>query len=139
MKPPRISTLLVASIIIGLFVGCNAGSASDPPEVIKAFYDAANQGKYEQAKKYVSQEVIRNVEGPLGALHGGWKGILDGYTRDGTLTQVDVTEVNVRGQGASLRVTKHFQDGATEELPIEFIQEDGKWKIAWSTPTLGRR
>ncbi len=136
MKPSRISTLLVASFIIGLFVGCNAGSGSDPREVIKAFYDAANQGKYEQAKQYLSQEGIRNVEGTLGSLAGVWKGILDRYTRNGTLTQVDVSEVNVRGEGASLRVTKRFQDGTTQELPIEFIKEDGKWKISWSTPTL---
>ena len=125
-----------AIFIISLFVGCNAGSGSDPPDVIRAFYDAANQGKYEQAKQYLSQEGIRNVEGPLGARAGGFKGIMDRYTGNGTLTQVDVSEVDVRGEGASLRVTKHFRDGSTRELPIEFIKEDGKWKISWSTPTL---
>lgn len=136
MTQSRIFLLLAGPIIAATLLGCDAPSGSSPREVIDAFYDAANKGEYEEAKQYLSREGLRYIEGAVGALAGGWKGILDGYTRDGTLAQVDVSEVTVRGEGASLTVTKRFEDGTTEELPIEFVKEDGKWKISWSTPTL---
>ena len=135
------NTLMVSIVMaMVLLVACNGASGpssgSSPEEVIKAFYKAANDGKYEDAKQYLSEQSLRTVEGPLGALLGGWKGIVDNYTRDGTLDRVGVSDVNVRGDGASCTVIKHFRGGSTERLDIDFIREAGIWKIAFSTPTL---
>ena len=146
MRYPQILPLVASVLFGGLALGCSSEGesqgqgdplqAQEPADIVEAFYDAANRGNYEEAKQFFSQEGISNLEGPLGALAGGLKGIMDGYTRNGTLMGVEVGAVTVRGEGASCTVEKRFQDGSTEALPVEFINENGHWKIAWSTPTL---
>lgn len=135
MKMLRDSLVLLCLLVLGFSATCRAQPAN-PEDVLKAFYRAANAGKYEEAKQYLSAEAIRHAEGSLGALAGGWKGIMDRYTRNGTLEKVEVYDLSMRGDGASCRVKKHFKDKSIQELPVEFIKEQGKWKIAWSTPTL---
>ena len=54
-----------------------------------AHAEAANKGNYEVTKQYLSQAGLRYVEGNLGALVGGLKGITDKYARSGTLRHRD--------------------------------------------------
>ena len=131
----RAIVFIAALIAAAVVTGCGA-QTGDPEQVLKAFYKAANQGKYEEAKQYLSQEGIRKIEGPLGVLLGGWKRIMDKYTRGGTLEKVEVYDLNIRGEGATSMIQKHFKDNSTQVLPVEFIKENGNWKISWSTPTL---
>ena len=136
----RILFVMSTFVLLVSAASCGSGSAlgtdGTPEEVIQGFYAAANDGDYELTKQYASAEALVNVEGPLGALAGGWESIVDGYTRNGTIDEVNVGEVAVRGDRASTTIVKHFTNGDSQELQIEFIREDNAWKIDWSTLTL---
>ena len=111
--------------------GCSSESQGQPADVIEAFYDAANKGNYEEARQYLSETVLGNLASPDAAKAGGLKGVLDKYTRNGTLVDVEVGEVTLDDDGASCTVRKRFQDGSTKEFPVLLVDEDGQWKISW--------
>jgi hypothetical protein len=108
--------------------GC--GNANSPSAVVKAFYMAANDGKYSEAEDMLTKEAKDAVNGPLGQMSGGFKGICDKNTKKGTISSVDVVSEDIRGEGASVTVTIHFKDGSEKKDDKNgLIRRDGKWQV----------
>ena len=91
---------------------------------------AANEGNYTEAGEYLSSEVHSSMEGGLGALAGGMKGIWDDTTREGTIERIEVLGETVRGEGAEVRFRIHYKSGEAVDEEEPLIKQDGKWKIA---------
>src|SRR5687768_1450108 len=102
------ATLLALAV---LTVDCDAADGSSPSTTVKAFFDAANRGKYDEAKKYLSSDFLNALNGPLGVKGGGTKGILDKATRNGTIEEVEVIKEEIRGDGAVVHVKLHLKGG----------------------------
>lgn len=128
----RISQAALAAILITGFIffgGCDSIGQKSPSEVVKAAYMAANEGKYSEAEKYLSSEVITAMKGGLGALAGGMKGAWDKTTRNGTIEKIEIIDEGVRGESATVKFRIHFKDGKTKDDDEPLIKENGQWKI----------
>ncbi len=122
--------VLVASLALAvLTTSCGAADDSSPSKTAKAFYDTANRGKYDEAKKYLSSDFLNALSGPLGAMGGGTKSILDKATRNGTIEKVEVIKEEIRGDGAVVHVKLHLKGGKIEQDDTPLIREGGVWKI----------
>lgn len=140
------------SWLMGVIVTASCASPMHlgPPAVIEAFYKAATEGNYNEAKQYFSPtpvliegKILEPLTGTsrnilLEAPRGEPKALLDKYTRSGALASVVVEGVTIMGDTASCRVQKEFKDGTRQHLTIELVRhrEDGKWKIVWATSSL---
>ncbi len=142
----KVSLLMVLLAL----AACATSSEMGPPAVVEAFYKAASEGNYEEVKQYYSRAPLL-IEGILlgprvwrpkdiyvEAPPGDPKGILDHYTRAGTLVRIEIQHVKILGDWAACRVRKHLKDGSTQPAIVELVRDraDGKWKISWSTSTL---
>jgi hypothetical protein len=130
IPPLPLRLLLVGSLSIG---GCSdsiSALSKSPGETVKAFYLAANAGKYSEAEAMLTQEARDFADGPLGQLAGGFKGVCDSNTKKGTISQVDVVSETIRGEGATVLVTIHFQDGTSKDRARdELILKDRRWQL----------
>ena len=126
-----IQILSAVSIIVVFMLinGCNSIGQKSPSEVVIAAYMAANEGKYSEAEKYLSSEVMNAMKGGIGALAGGMKGAWDKTTRNGTIEKIEILKEEVRGEGANVFFKIHFKDGKTKDDDEPLIKEDGRWKI----------
>jgi len=118
----------VLSVITG---GKAAIRFSDSPaQVVKAFYMEYNEGKYSEVDRLLSADVSRAVHGPLAQARGGFKGLCDFNTRNGTITRIDVISEEIRGEGATVIVRIRFRDGSVKENDRNLlIRENGGWKL----------
>lgn len=127
MNSAKLGAALALSI---LFVAaCDSIVDKSPAETVAAAYMAANEGRYSEAKEYLSSAVIKVAEGDLGALAGGLRGMWDEITRNGTIREIEVLSEEVRGEGATVRFKIHYEDGRTKNEDEPLVQEDGQWKL----------
>ena len=81
-------TLLILCVS---FISCKGASPlqKSPGDVVKAFYMDANEGKYSDAKALLSDDFKRTIDGDLGQMNGGIKGVCDEASRKGTIAKVE--------------------------------------------------
>ena len=72
---------VLALVLVIAASGCGKGSS--PTDVVTSFYTLANEGKYNEAKVLLTKEAAAGVDS-LGLLVGGFKGICDKTTKNGT-------------------------------------------------------
>jgi len=118
--------LLVFTVLTS---GCGASGGSSPSTTVKAFYETANSGKYDEAKKFLSSEFLNALNGPIGAIGGGTRGILGQATRNGSIEQVEVMNEEIKGEGAVVHVKLHLKGGKIETDDTPLIKEKGVWKV----------
>ena len=152
LKPCRPGTHWRPSMlaILVLNAACASPVQMGPQAIIEGFYQAANGGKYDDARRYFSPRPVL-VEGkildPLSgtskdlllmAPGGELKVVLDHYAQNGTLATVVVEQMTLMGDTASCRVRKQFKDGTTQARTIELFRsrQDGQWKIVWENSNL---
>lgn len=107
----------------------SSGAEKGPEEVIQAFFKAANERKYMEAKQYLLQDTIRHIKD-----HGvdDWKYLADWLTKQGTLQTVEVSKVTREEEEyPAYTVLERFADGSVQKVWLELIKEDGQWKISW--------
>jgi len=131
LKRYKQTLILVMLLSIGLLllVGCGGSSGKSPSETVRAFYMAGNEGKYSDVEKYFSSDALILMKNEWAALTGGIKGSMDAVTRHGNIETVEITEEEVRGEGAAVFYTIHYRNGDSEKDSEELIKEDGVWKI----------
>jgi len=130
--------ILLLSVSLLLLVGCGGTERKSPSGTVKAFYMAANEGKYSEVEKYFSSDALTLMRSEWAALAGGIKGIMDEGTRNGSIKTVEIIKEEIRGEGATVSGVLHYKDGETEEIDEELIREEGAWKITVPTSdTLG--
>jgi hypothetical protein len=140
---------LMSVLALGLVTAACATTDREPLAVVEAFYLAANAGQYEEAKRLSlpapliiervpvisSSEVDLIIRDPFA---GDFQGTIDRYTRDRTLTKVEIQQVRVNGDIATCRVRKEFKDGSSQPAIVELFRDraDQRWKISWSSSML---
>lgn len=131
MKHRAIPAAVVWTLVILSLGACSKTGLfqKTPSETVIATYMAANEGKYSEAGKYLSSEVINAMKGGLGALVGGMKGIWDQSTRNGNIERIEILREEIRGEGATVYFRIHFKDGTTKNDDEPLIKENGVWKI----------
>ena len=103
---------------------------ASPTAVVQAFYAYANAGRYADAQELLSEEARNAIAGPLGQLSGGWKGICDRNTKNGTIQLVEILSEDVRGEGATVIANISFRDGSSKSQDkTSLVKVGGKWKI----------
>ncbi len=137
-------------VVLVLNAACASPAHMGPQAVIEGFYQAANEGRYDDAARYFAPRPVL-IEGKiLDPLSGTSKDllllapggdldvVLGHYTRKGTLTYVEVNVVTLMGDTASCRVRKQFKDGTTQAGAVELFRSrrDGQWKIVWENSNL---
>jgi hypothetical protein len=101
-----------------------------PGGVLKAFLLAANEGKYSEAEQMLSEDAKRAYRVEVLLAEGGFKGIIDKATKNGTIISVDIKSEKIRGEGATVAARVSYKDGSSEEddnYPL--IKENGSWKV----------
>lgn len=121
--------LLITVIGILLTAACGLGSKT-PSEVVKAFYAAANEGKYPEAEKYLSAETIKGMEG-LGSRAAGEKFMLDEMTKNGTIEKDEILQEQIQGETATVTHKVQFKDGSIKDGKETLIKESGEWKVTF--------
>jgi len=121
--------VVLVSISLFLLVGCGSSAGKSPSETVKAFYVAGNQGKYSEAENYFSAHALTLMKSEWAALAGGIKGIMDEATRHGNIETVEITEEEIRGEGAAVFYVIHYKNGDSKKDFEELIKEEGVWKI----------
>jgi len=100
-----------------------------PSEAVKAFYMAANEGKYSEAEKYLSSEALKAMKNKSEPPSSGVKGTLDRITRNGNIGRIEILDEKIRGTEAKVDFIIHFKDGKTKKESEPLIKENGVWKI----------
>lgn len=114
------------------FIACKGTSPfqKSPGDVVKAFYTAANEGRYSDAKALLSEGLKKIIDGDLGQANGGIKGACDDASKLGTITKVEILKQDIRGEGATVIATVFYKDGSKKnDDKTQLILENGSWKI----------
>jgi len=122
--------LFLIFALLYLLNGCGGIGQKSPSEVVRAFYMAANEGKYSESEKYLSSEALNALKSGMGMFVGGMKGLLDKATRNGRIEKVEILKEEIRGEGAEVRFRVFFKDGDSKKDSETLIREDGVWKIS---------
>src|SRR5437899_13076456 len=89
-------------VVTGLAPTCKSRSLlhKSPEDTLKAFFGAANEGKYSEAESYLTTS-SRTMIG----LAGGIKSVVDDDTKGGMIDHVEIKTVESRGEGAKTYYT----------------------------------
>ena len=124
---------ILISVIIVIsgfyFPSCSKIFTNSPSKTIVKFYTLANQGKYSEAEKLLSNEALNTINGPFVALAGGFKGVADNLTKNGNIKSIKILKETIRGEGANVKYIIYFKDGTQKQDEDNLIKENGMWKI----------
>ncbi len=117
-------------ILIGFCLISQAKTPVLPPgEVIRLTFEAANAGRYEEAEKHLSAVALKQIHGLVARLAGGHIKLWDGWTKNRTITQIEVLKEETGKGGVTVYYRFHFKDGTSKEDDDSLVLEDGEWKI----------
>jgi hypothetical protein len=132
----RVIKSALAAIAIAGFIFSNVSnsiSQETPSQAVKAFYMAANEGRYSEANGYISSDVRELLDSFSTLME------VDTYefkkyfwvvlTRNGTVKEIEILKEDVRGEYALVDWIIHFENGETEEMIEMMVKEDGQWKL----------
>lgn len=118
--------LLLVSLIFVLS-GCGGAATKElsPSETIETFYTLANEGKYTEVEKYVSESNLSVINSL-----GSFQSVCDSMTKNCTVEKVEIVSESVVGEGATVVVEVNFKD---VQIPtnktLKLVKENGIWKI----------
>ena len=118
--------------ICASLVACKGTSPfqKSPGDVVKAFYAAANEGRYSDVRAYFSEGGKKLLDSDMALLAGGTKGLCDKATKDGTIARVDIIKIDMRGEGATVIDNIIYKDGSTKNDDSNQLGlENGSWKL----------
>ena len=123
-------TRAAALILIGLcLISLAKPPVFTPSEVIRLTYEAANAGRYEEAEKHLSAVAFKQIHGLAARLAGGHIKLWDGWTRNRTISRIEVLKEETRKGEVTVYYRFHFKDGSSKEDDDSLVLEDGEWKI----------
>jgi hypothetical protein len=115
-----------------MLISCKGTSTpfqKSPGDIVKAFYAAANEGRYTDVRALFSEGGKKLLDSDLAQLAGGIKGICDKGTKNGTVTKVEIVSQSIRGEGATVVANVFYKDGSTNNDTSSLILENGSWKL----------
>ena len=100
-----------------------------PAEVLRMTYDLANQHHYKDAESHLSKKAYAQMHGVMAGLTGGNEKLWDGWTKNGTISRIEILKEDIQQDKATVRYKLHFKDASVKEDEDDFVLEDGQWKF----------
>lgn len=100
-----------------------------PSEILRTTYELANQHHYTDAEALLSRKAIAEIHGMMARLAGGNIKIWDGWTKNGTITRIEILQEEIHQNKATVRYRLHYKDLSVKEDEDDFVIEDGQWKF----------
>ena len=108
--------------------GC--GRFKKPSTVVHSLYMDCNNGEYPKARALFVAVKLEDFDGALNANAPGINGGCDRLTHSRTLTDVQITDVVIQGEKATVFADAHFSDGTAKlATPTKLVVEAGAWKV----------
>lgn len=142
----RAMSFVMSVLAVGSVTPACATTAQTPTAVVETFYRAANEGQYDEAKRLSlpAPLIIERVpvigssqadlvyRDPFGA---DFQATIDAYTRNRTLSGVEIQRCTVNGDIATCRIRKEFKDGSSQPAIVELFRDraDQIWKMSLSS------
>ena len=130
----RPSVRQCVSIIILLMTGLWVSVVADEPkakpsDVLRITYELANSRHYDEAEKHLTKQALGQLHGMMAQLAGGNRKIWDGWTKNGTITRIEILSEKADGAKATIRYRLLYRDGTSKEDEDDFALVDGQWKF----------
>jgi len=130
MKHWVASAFLITCVMLISCKGTSTPFQKSPGDIVKAYYAAANEGRYSDVRALFSEGGKKLLDSDLAQLAGGIKGICDKDTKNGTVTKVEIVSQSIRGEGATVIANVFYKDGSTKSNDTSpLILENGSWKL----------
>ncbi|MGF1577931.1 MAG: hypothetical protein ACFCD0_01060 [Gemmataceae bacterium] len=94
-----------------------------PGNTLKHAIEAANDGVYSQADKYLLKTVYEQWT-KAGA---ETKILWDAITRKGTVAKITILEEKVRGEGATVSLKLTYKNAMSVQAQLTLVQHNGRW------------
>lgn len=117
------SSLLTVTV---LFCCCSKSKETAPSETVRAFYVAANEGRYADAVGYLNKTAaaLHQGAGPLAEL------TLDKMAGKGKeIETITIIEELIQGEEATVTIEVRFRDRTMTTRSHPLTKEEGAWKI----------
>jgi len=91
----------------------------------------ANSLRYSEANKYFATGIKEAMEGARGAIPGGFTGIWDKATKNGSIERIEIVKEEIHGDEATVTCNTYYKDG-TKRLAdaTEMKREKGIWRMS---------
>jgi hypothetical protein len=128
---PRIPrrSLLIAGLALGLLLVLGlfwfAFSRDTPSKVLVSAIMKANGGHYSAADESLLPETLTAIKSRI-MTQLMW----DNITKKGTVQNVKVLNEEVRGEGATVRISVEYRDGTSSQVEEMMSKVQGKWKVS---------
>ena len=117
-------------IVIGITtIACARSAAKSPAEIVRVTFEAANAGHYEEAEKHLTVKALAQINGLMARLAGGHIKLWDGWTKDRSITRIEVLKEDVHGSEATVYYRFYFRDGTSRDDDDSLALEGGEWKF----------
>jgi hypothetical protein len=123
----QIIMFLLAGITLATAVSCKSGG---PEDVVKKFFQAIQEKKFDEAKKYATKE-SQSLLDMLATFSKS--GADSSQAKPKKEEQFDVTNVKVTGDNATADVVAKDKKSP---LTINLKKEEGKWKVAFDKSSI---
>jgi Domain of unknown function (DUF4878) len=101
-----------------------------PGDAVRSFLLAANEGRYSEVEAMFAYDAKNAIGGTAAQMAGGVKTMCDSASRNGTISKVEITSEEVRGEGATVVARIMFKDGSSEDsFKANLVKEKGVWRF----------
>ncbi|MDB6140070.1 MAG: hypothetical protein JWO94_3142 [Verrucomicrobiaceae bacterium] len=100
-----------------------------PGMIVRLAFEAANAGHYEEAEKHLTAKALGQINGMMARLAGGHVKLWDGWTKNRTITRIEVLKEEVHDGEATVYYRFYFRDGTSKDDDDSLVVEDGEWKF----------
>lgn len=127
-SPVRLSTKIVAGIAVAIFVVLGLLMLSSgifeesPSEALETAFQAANEGDYDTADAYLTQQMVIKVRGDTRSY---WNTV----TEHGSVTDTSTLVEEQQGGSARVQIFLQYETAGSFSIVVPMTRQDGKWKI----------
>jgi hypothetical protein len=130
----RQPALLLILLVIGLMLACSkSGEAEGPGGAVQQFYEQLNSGNYNAAKEMYNAEARATLNDPELSSAAGFRTWANTQTKDRTISKVEILESASDESGATIDYEIQYRDGSTKRGQVQLTQEEGEWKLGFSS------
>jgi hypothetical protein len=127
-SPVRLSTGVLAGtavaifVVLGVLMLYSGIFEESPSEALETAFQAANEGDYDTADRYLTRQLI-------GDLHGNTRGYWDSVTENGSVSDTSTLVEELQGGSARVQIFLQYETGGSFSIVVPMTRQDGKWKV----------
>lgn len=116
---------LLLIFLFAVLAGEGCSEQAPAEDVLHEFYLAANEGEYEKAEKMLSKDVFQSYDTWGFSVKSG----MDDITRNGTIKELVIQEVQEEKEKAIVKFQITFTDEESKQATVTMWKEGGEWKV----------